>query len=341
MHTKNTNSSLILQTYTEHIVTDRDTHDVHTNRFYTAQQHHGYVNSCSWQRKNGYSWGCCSLVRYTECSPAVWPLLLASRTERHADCGIQMNQWHWNIRQTHTWWHNGRSYDTHNDSCWVIDSHRHTHKHRHIDTDSHTQIHTHWHAHTKTPTYIWHLLWYETDAIVSIYSVTKLWFDCLGHLVLWCWSWPVKDWKRFPIASCILVRLHNTRPTHTSPTHPPHTHNDHHSPTQHRRQIDRRHLCWAVTSICHTQWTTHHHRTPAVGLHIQCCRQRVVQRVWMWCLHRYKKGTNVQSASTHNMIFWLSHHLENGSRSLKLVWMCKVNVIVMKSFKHLLKQHPW
>ena len=55
--------------------------------------------------------------------------------------------------------------------------------------------------------FTWHLLWYETDAVVSIFSVTKLRFDGLGCLVLCRGTWPVKDWKRFPLASCILVYL--------------------------------------------------------------------------------------------------------------------------------------
>ena len=236
------------------------------------------------------------------------------------------------IHITHTWWHNGRSYDTHNDSCWVIDSQRDTqtqaHRHRFTHTDMHTQRHLH-----MTPVVIWN--WCCSFDIFSYETV--VWLpssSCAMVLKL-----TSKGLETF--SSCLLHTCETAwYNTHTYITHPP-THTDHQSPTQHRRQIDRRRRCWAVTSICHTPWTTHHHRTPAVGLHILCCRQRVVQRVWMWCLHRYKKGTNVQSASTHHMIFWLSHHLENGSRSLKLVWMCKVNVIVMKSFKHLLKQHPW
>ena len=56
-------------------------------------------------------------------------------------------------------------------------------------------------------------MWYETDAVVLICSVTKLWFDCLRCPVLWCWSWPVKDWKRF--SSCLLytceTAYYNTR----------------------------------------------------------------------------------------------------------------------------------
>ena len=47
------------------------------------------------------------------------------------------------------------------------------------------------------------VLWYETDAVVSIFSFTKQWFDCLRCPVLWRGSWPIKDWKRFP-QSCLL-----------------------------------------------------------------------------------------------------------------------------------------
>ena len=83
-----------------------------------------------------------------------------------------------------------------------------------------------------------------------------------------------------------------------------HTHmcDDHQCPTRHQRRIDRRRRCWAVTSTCHTPWTTHHHRTPAVGLHTHCCHQPVAQRVWVWCLQRRDRGKNGQSSSTHDIL---------------------------------------
>ena len=46
------------------------------------------------------------------------------------------------------------------------------------------------------------LLWYETDAVVSLCAVTKLCFDCLRFgLLLWRWGWPVNDWN---VSSCLL-----------------------------------------------------------------------------------------------------------------------------------------
>ena len=46
------------------------------------------------------------------------------------------------------------------------------------------------------------MLWYETDAVVSLCAVTKLCFDCLRFcLLLWRWGWPVNDWN---VSSCLL-----------------------------------------------------------------------------------------------------------------------------------------
>ena len=54
------------------------------------------------------------------------------------------------------------------------------------------------------------MLWYETDAVVSLCAVTKLCFDCLCFSCAMALRLTSKWLERFPLASCILVRLHTT-----------------------------------------------------------------------------------------------------------------------------------
>ena len=54
------------------------------------------------------------------------------------------------------------------------------------------------------------MLWLETDAVVSLRAVTKLCLDCFRFVLCYGLRLTSKWLERFPLASCILVRLHTT-----------------------------------------------------------------------------------------------------------------------------------
>ncbi len=175
-----------------------------------------------------------------------------------------------------------------------------------------TLKHTHTHTHGRAIVEVMissHSCW-----VINSHTHTRIHTNT--HTDTWFTQTPPHTYRidTYTLSVSLSLSLYHT---HT------HTCDDHQCPTRHQRQIDRRRRCWAVTSTRHTPWTTHHHRTPAVGLHTHYCRQPVALRVWVWCLQRHDREKNVQPASTHNVIFRLSCHLENGTMSLKLVWMRK------------------
>ena len=99
------------------------------------------------------------------------------------------------IHITHTWWHNGRSYDKQNDSCWVIDSHIHTHtqahRHRFTHTDTHTQRHPH----------IWLSAKRCANGGVRFLIVNKICFKYFVLLLLCVCvhNWSVSQWKQYEL----------------------------------------------------------------------------------------------------------------------------------------------
>ena len=154
-----------------------------------------------------------------------------------------------------------------------------------------TLKHTHTHTHGRAIVEVMissHSCW-----VINSHTHTRIHTNT--HTDTWFTQTPPHTYRidTYTLSVSLSLSLYHT---HT------HTCDDHQCPTRHQRQIDRRRRCWAVTSTCHTPWTTHHHRTPAVGLHTHCCHQPVAQRVWLWCLHRHDRGKNVQPASSHDIL---------------------------------------